>query len=47
VAKATFQKKKILFTSKLDLNLSKKPLKCYIWSIALFGAETGTPQTAD
>jgi hypothetical protein len=30
----------ILFTSKLDLNLRKKLVKCYIWIIALYGAET-------
>jgi hypothetical protein len=42
MAKAAFNKKKNLFTSKLDLNLSKKLEKCYIWSIALRGAETWT-----
>jgi hypothetical protein len=47
MAKATFQNKNILFTSKLDLNLGKKPVKCYIWSIALCGAETETPRKAD
>jgi len=31
-----------LFTSKLDLNLRKKLLKCCIWRIALCGAETWT-----
>jgi hypothetical protein len=36
--------KKALFTSKLDLNLRKKPVKCYTWSIALYGAETWTLQ---
>ena len=40
MAKAAFSKKKILFTSKLDLNLRKKLIKCYIWSMALYGAET-------
>jgi len=34
MAKAAFSKKKILFTSKLDLNLRKKLIKCYIWSMA-------------
>jgi hypothetical protein len=34
MAKAVFNKKKTLFTSKLDLNLRKKLVKCYIWSIA-------------
>jgi hypothetical protein len=40
MAKAAFNKKKTLVTSKMDLNLSKKLVKCYIWSIALCGAET-------
>jgi len=40
--KAAFSKKKTLFTSKLDLNLRKKLIKCYIWSMALYGAETWT-----
>ena len=40
MAKAAFNKKKYLFTSKLDLNLRKKLVKCYVWSMALYGAET-------
>jgi len=43
-AKAAFNKKKWLFTSILDLNLRKKLVKCYIWSIALYDAETKTLQ---
>jgi hypothetical protein len=31
-----------LFTSKLNLNSRKKLAKCYIWSVALCGAETWT-----
>jgi len=42
MAKAAFNKKKTLFTSKLDLNLRKKLVKCYIWSMAFYGAETWT-----
>jgi hypothetical protein len=42
MAKAAFNKKKNLFTSKLKLNLRKKLVKCYILSIALCGAETWT-----
>jgi hypothetical protein len=38
--KAAFNKKRTLFTSKLDLELRKKLAKCYIWNIALYGAET-------
>jgi len=46
MAKAAFSKKKTLFTSKLDLNLRKKLIKCYIWSMALYGAETWTFRAA-
>jgi hypothetical protein len=46
MAKAAFNKK-TLCTSKLDLNLRKKLLKCYIWSIALYGAETWTLRKVD
>ena len=40
MAKAAFNKKRAPFTSTLDLKLRKKLVKCYIWSIALYGAET-------
>jgi hypothetical protein len=46
-AKATFNKKKTLFASKLDLNLRKKLVKCYIWNTAVSGAETWTPRKLD
>jgi len=45
--KATFNKKKNLFTSTLALNLRKKLVKCYIWNMALYGAETWTLRAAD
>jgi hypothetical protein len=47
MAKTAFTKKKNLFTSKLELNLRKKLVKCYIWSIALYGAETWTLREVD
>ena len=47
MAKAAFNKKKNLFTNKLDLNLRKKLVKCYIWSMALYGAENWTPRAVD
>jgi hypothetical protein len=47
VAKAAFSKKKALFTSTLDLELRKKLVKCYIWSIALYGAVTWMLRTVD
>jgi hypothetical protein len=40
-------KKKTHFTSRLDIYLRKKLVKCYIWSIALCGAETWTLQRVD
>jgi len=42
MAKAAFNKTRSLFTSTLDLELRKELVKCYIWSIALYGAETWT-----
>jgi len=47
MAKAAFSMKNTLFTSKLDLNLRKKLIKCYIWSMALYGAETWTLRAVD
>jgi hypothetical protein len=47
MAKATLNKKRALFTSTLDLELRKKLVKCYIWNIALYGAETWTPLAVD
>jgi len=47
MAKAAFNKKKNLLTSKFDLNLRKKLVKCYIWSMALYGAETWMLRAAD
>ena len=46
MAKAAFNKKRTLFTSTLDLEL-KKLVKCYVWSIALYGAETWTLRAMD
>ena len=47
MAKAAFNKKKNIFTSRLDLNLRKKLVKYYIWSMAFYGAETWTLRAAD
>jgi hypothetical protein len=47
MAKAAFNKKETLFTSKLNLELRKKLVKCYIWSIALYCAETWTLRKLD
>ena len=47
MAKAAFNNKKNLFTSKLDLNLRNKLVKCYVCSRALYGAETWTLRATD
>ena len=39
MAKATFNKKKALVTSKLEVHLRKKLVNSYMWKIVLFGAE--------
>ena len=41
-AKAAFIKKRTHFTSTFDLEVRKKLVKCYVWSMALYGAETWT-----
>ena len=47
MAKAAFNKKRALFISTLNLELRKKLVKTYIWSIALYGAETWTLRAVD
>jgi hypothetical protein len=47
MATAALNKKKALLTSKLDLNIRKKLVNCYIWSIAFCGAGIWILQKAD
>jgi hypothetical protein len=47
MGKAAFNKKRTLLTGTLELELRKKLVKCYVWSIALYGAETWTLRTGD
>jgi hypothetical protein len=47
MAKAAFNKKRILFTSTLDLELRKKLVKCYVWSVALYGVENWMLRAVD
>jgi len=42
-----FNKKRTLFTSTLDLERRKKLVKCYVWSIALYSAESWTLRAVD
>ena len=46
MVKAAFNNMETLFTSKIDLNLRKKLVKCYIWSMAAYGAEIWTLRAA-
>ena len=41
MAIGTFTKKKTHFTNKLDLNLRKKLVNCYFWSIVWYGHKIG------
>jgi hypothetical protein len=41
MVKAAFNKNDALFTSELDLNLRKKLVKYYIWSIAFMVLKFG------
>ena len=47
MAKVAFNKKRTLFNSTLDLELRKKLVKCYIWGIAFYGAETWALRAVD
>ena len=47
VMSKAFNKKEVLPTSRLDLNLREKIVKCYIWNIAFYCAGTWTLRKAD
>jgi len=47
MAKAAFNKKRARFISSWNLKLRKKVIKCYIWNIAVYGAETWTIRAVD
>jgi hypothetical protein len=47
MAKGALNRNRTLFIRKQDSNLKKKLVKCYIWSSALYGAETWTVWTLD
>ena len=40
IAKEAFNRKISLLTSKLNFELRKELVRCYVWSIALYGSET-------
>jgi hypothetical protein len=47
MAKTALNKRRALFTSKMNLDLRKKLGKSYIQSIAFYGDETGTLREVD
>ena len=42
MAKETFNRKRSIFCRSLEKELRKSLLKCFVWSVALYGAETWT-----
>jgi hypothetical protein len=48
MAKAAFDKKKTLFTSKLDLlvHFKRKLVNCHTWIMAVYGVKIGMPSKA-
>jgi hypothetical protein len=40
IAKEVFNRKISLLTWELNIKLKKKLIRCYVWSIALYGSET-------
>ena len=47
MGKKIFMDKKRLFTGKLNLELKKRIIKCLVWSIALYAAQTWTLTQTD
>ena len=42
MAKEAFNRKRSIFCGPLEKELRKRPVKCFVWSVALYGAETWT-----
>ena len=42
MGKNSFNRRKTLFTSKMDIGLKKRLIKCFVWSVVLYAAETWT-----
>lgn len=47
IAKEAFNKKRRLLCGSMDRKLRKRMAKCFIWSVALYGAETWTLRKED
>ena len=47
MGKKAFMDKRKLFSSSLNLDLRKRIIKCFVWTVALHAAETWTLTKAD
>jgi len=47
LAKVKFMERKKIITSKMNLDLRKRIVKCLLWSVALYAAETWTISKTD
>ncbi len=47
LGKEAFNQRKQLLCSKLDKDLRKKLARCFVWNVALYGAETWTMKRED
>jgi len=47
MVKKVFMEKKKLFAGKMNLELKKRIMKCLVWSVALYAAETWTLKQTD
>ena len=45
--KVAFERKRQTLTGKLKMELKKRFVKCFIWSVALYGSETWTIKATD
>ena len=44
MARETFKRKKSIFCGPLEKEVWKRLVKCFVWSVALYGAETWKPR---
>ena len=42
IAKEAFDRKRSIFCGSLEKDLRKRLMKCFVWTVALYGAETWT-----
>ena len=47
MTKEAFKRKRSIFCRPLEKELWKRLVKCFVWSVALYGAETWTLRRSD